>query len=71
MSHCHASALAEGWPQEVVCSPPSLIQAMLLAELGDMAQGREIYDRVRPRITELNMLREGLLQRAQSVFETP
>ena len=48
-----------------------LIQAMLLAELGDMAQGREIYDRVRPRITELNMLREGLLQRAQSVFETP
>ncbi|MBG80151.1 MAG: hypothetical protein CMJ39_05505 [Phycisphaerae bacterium] len=48
-----------------------LIEAMALAEMGNRSAGREIYDRVRSRTTQLNMLREGLLNRAAEVFGTP
>ena len=48
-----------------------LIEAMALAEMGNRSAGREIYDRVRSRTTQINMLREGLLNRASEVFRTP
>ncbi|MCH2137345.1 MAG: tetratricopeptide repeat protein, partial [Phycisphaerales bacterium] len=48
-----------------------LMQSMLIAELGNEAQGYELYQRVRPNITQLNMLRQGLLNRAGIVFDAP
>ncbi|MDG2292291.1 MAG: tetratricopeptide repeat protein [Phycisphaerales bacterium] len=45
-----------------------LVQAMLMAQLGNQTEGDAVYRRVLPRITQLNMLREGLLNRASGVF---
>ena len=45
-----------------------LVEAMALAETGREAEGRVIYQRVAPRLKQLNMLREGLLRRAGKTF---
>ncbi|MCH2148706.1 MAG: tetratricopeptide repeat protein [Phycisphaerales bacterium] len=45
-----------------------LVQAMLMAQLGNQTEGDAVYRRVLPRITQLNMLREGLLNRASGIF---
>ena len=48
-----------------------LMQAMLIAELGNRDRGAELYQRVRPNITQVNMLRQGLLNRAEGIFDQP
>ena len=48
-----------------------LIEAMALAESGNKPAGRIIYDRVRSRATQMNMLRQGLLNRAEQIFGQP
>jgi len=45
-----------------------LVEAMLLAETGQHAEGETIYRRAAPRIQQVDMLREGLLNRAAIVF---
>jgi predicted CXXCH cytochrome family protein len=46
-----------------------LVQAMLMEHIGNRAEGEAIYRRVLPRITQKNILREGLLNQTARVFE--
>ncbi|MCH2134612.1 MAG: tetratricopeptide repeat protein [Phycisphaerales bacterium] len=48
-----------------------LIQAMVAAESGELSAARAVYERVKARATQVDMLREGLLRRAETIFGSP